>query len=132
MTKNKQYIWRLKNPQRYMWLNAKHRAKNKNIHFDIQPENIKIPDYCPALNIKLKISEGIRRTDNSPSLDRIDITKGYTKDNIVVVSHKANCIKYNTKHPNEIQQVADFYKSIYHPSPSLSNSLKPHSSKSSS
>jgi hypothetical protein len=32
---------------------------------------------------------------NSPSLDRIDSSKGYTPDNIWVISNKANSIKSN-------------------------------------
>lgn len=31
----------------------------------------------------------------SPSIDRIDSTKGYTKDNIQWLTHSANCHKYN-------------------------------------
>lgn len=31
----------------------------------------------------------------SPSIDRIDSTRGYTKDNIQWLSHSANCHKYN-------------------------------------
>jgi len=31
--------------------------------------------------------------DHSPSLDRIDNSKGYTKDNVMVISFRANNIK---------------------------------------
>ena len=36
-------------------------------------------------------SAGFR--ENSPSIDRIDSTKGYTPDNIQIISWKANRIK---------------------------------------
>jgi hypothetical protein len=31
----------------------------------------------------------------SPSIDRVDSSKGYTKDNIQVISHRANNLKNN-------------------------------------
>ena len=48
----------------------------------------------------------------SPSIDRIDNSKGYTKDNIIVVSQLANAIK-NQATPNQIQKVATFYEKLY-------------------
>ena len=33
--------------------------------------------------------------DNSPSLDRIDSSKGYTPDNVWVISRRANIIKHD-------------------------------------
>ena len=42
------------------------------------------------------------------SFDRIDNSKGYTKDNLVVVSVRVNTIK-NVATVKEMYQVADFY-----------------------
>ena len=42
------------------------------------------------------------------SFDRIDNSKGYIKDNLVVVSLRANTIK-NVATVKEMYQVADFY-----------------------
>jgi len=47
--------------------------------------------------------------DNSPTLDRIDNTKGYTKDNIIIVSFKANTIK-NSATIEELEKVLQYYK----------------------
>jgi hypothetical protein len=49
---------------------------------------------------------------NSPSLDRIDNTKGYEKGNVIMVSHMANSIK-NQATPSQIKKVADFYMKLY-------------------
>ena len=50
-----------------------------------------IPEYCPILKIKLgSVRQSFSDRESSPSLDRIDITKGYMKDNIQVISFKAN------------------------------------------
>ena len=70
---------------------AKYRAKLKKIDFNISKEDIIINEYCPVLNIPLDRST----KDNVPTLDRLDNSKGYTKDNIVVISFKANRLKNN-------------------------------------
>ena len=51
-----------------------------------------IPEFCPILGIPL-IRVGTIATDNSPSIDRIDSTKGYIKGNVQVISKKANTLK---------------------------------------
>jgi len=70
----------------------KARAKTKGIPFTLTMtdlDNLSIPITCPILNIPLREERG-RQTDNSISIDRIDSSKGYTVDNIVVISWKAN------------------------------------------
>ena len=47
---------------------------------------------CPVFGIALKTPNG-KRSDATPTLDRIDPTKGYTKDNVRVISWKANRLK---------------------------------------
>jgi hypothetical protein len=72
-----------------MWKSAQERALKKGLEFSIQLEDIKIPSVCPLLNQKLIVGD----KDYTPSLDRIDSKKGYTPDNIWVISHRANQIK---------------------------------------
>jgi hypothetical protein len=74
--------------------NASKRAKDKGLVFSIVKEDIVIPDVCPLLGIKIMIANHTAN-DNSPSLDRIIPEKGYTKENIQVVSQRANRIKDN-------------------------------------
>jgi hypothetical protein len=75
---------------------ARQRAKNKKLDFNIEKEDIVIPTHCPFLGIPL-VNTRPYRTSRSDiaSLDRIDPTKGYTKDNIEVISHLANTMKSN-------------------------------------
>ena len=47
----------------------------------------------------------------TPSIDRIDPKKGYVKDNIIVVSMRANRIKTDAT-VDEIRKVADFYEKL--------------------
>jgi len=75
----------------YLLARARTRATEKGMEFTITKEDIIIPDKCPLLGIDI-ISKAKDRT-HSPSLDRKDSTKGYTPDNIWVVSSRANTLK---------------------------------------
>ena len=80
------------NPKRKLLDGSKYRAKKKGIENTLTIEDINIPEICPILGIKLEYNKE-KVKDNSPSLDRIDSSKGYTSDNIHIISHKANRIK---------------------------------------
>jgi len=53
-----------------------------------------LPTHCPILSIELNYAS-FGRSDFSPSIDRIDNSKGYTKDNVTIMSWRANRIKNN-------------------------------------
>lgn len=73
--------------------NAKKRAKRKGVKFTIKKEEIHIPTHCPLLGIPLKKNpNGLYQWDNSATVDRIDNNKGYTVDNVWIVSALANSI----------------------------------------
>lgn len=78
-----------------MFRRAKARAKAKGIEFSLPSSScIVIPEYCPILHIRLEPVRGQSGgRASSPSLDRIDCTKGYTLDNIQVISNLANTMK---------------------------------------
>lgn len=84
-------------PAKVLLNSAKRRAKDKNFKFNIEVSDINIPTMCPILDIPILrvYTEGKKAgpTPNSPSLDRIDNTKGYIKGNIQVISHLANTMK---------------------------------------
>ena len=82
----------LRDYKRNMLAGAKRRASIKNIDFNITEEDIEIPTICPILEVPLVI--GTKGDyEYSPSLDRIDNSKGYVKGNIRVISKKANSMK---------------------------------------
>lgn len=85
------------NPEKYMWSVAKQSAKNRNIPFDIEASDIIIPTHCVYLGCELTniIGEYKGKIPTNASLDRIDSSKGYTKDNIQVISSLANKLKNN-------------------------------------
>ena len=95
--KHKKYLKDLNIKRRKVWsvymcANIRRRAKNEGREFNIEPSDISpIPKYCPVLGIELEISQ--RPRYNSPSVDRIDNTKGYIKGNIQLMSAAANQFK---------------------------------------
>lgn len=91
--KRNQQKWSTKNLPSILFYAARARAKFKGLEFTISKEDITIPEYCPILNIKLDNSTGNGHRQNGPSIDRIDSSKGYTKENIQIISILANRMK---------------------------------------
>lgn len=83
----------LKDPRNRMVADARRRAKDKQLPFDICVDDVVLPNVCPVLGITLQI--GTDNRDTSPSLDRLDPAKGYVKGNINVISYRANTLKNN-------------------------------------
>lgn len=75
-----------------MWAHAKHRSSKLNLPFDLTLDDIYIPDVCPVLGIPLNFGND-RNEHDSPSIDRVIPSKGYTKLNVTVISSRANNIK---------------------------------------
>ena len=96
-----------------LWKNLKDSAKRRNIPFDLTVNDIDeigIPITCPILNIPLVFNRE-KVQDNSISFDRIDSSKGYTKDNLVIISYRANKIKSDAS-LNELRNIVNFYDSL--------------------
>lgn len=90
-------------PEQAMYDLAKQRAKKRGLDFDLTVEDIVIPDCCPVLGIPL-ITGLPKVNDNSPTLDRVDNTLGYTRDNVVVISWRANRLK-GTANAEELRKI---------------------------
>ena len=88
---------------------ARDRAKKRGLDFNLDIKALHFPKVCPILNIKLE--HGKKDWTTSPSIDRIDNDKGYTLDNVIVVSSLANSIK-NCATWQQIIQVGEFYKNL--------------------
>ena len=85
---------RRKDVKKSLLESAQNRARAKGLPINITLEDIVVPTHCPILGIKLEKSE-IKASEASPSLDRIVPEKGYVKENIQVISKKANIMKSN-------------------------------------
>ncbi len=86
-------------------VNARPRGLSCTLTLDDIPD---LPSHCPVLGIKLSVADK-GRNDHSASLDRIDNTRGYDKDNIVIVSWRANRLKGSAT-CEELRMIADFYE----------------------
>lgn len=92
--------WRAKYPNKYLLQQARSRAKELNINFDLSAEDIIIPSECPALKTPFKYG-----TPYAMSLDKVMPSLGYVKDNVQVLSLKANLMKQDAS-PEELRNFA--------------------------
>lgn len=89
-----------------MFSRKKQNAKKGKWEWLITPSDLDYPLVCPMLGIELDwFAES--REENSPSIDRINSTKGYIPGNVLVCSWRANRIK-NDGTPSELRKIADF------------------------
>lgn len=86
------------------WRSRKYTALKRGLEFSIDRKDFLIPEVCPVLGIRLDRSS----RDHTPSLDRRDNSIGYTKENTIVVSWRANRIKSDASIA-ELRKLANFY-----------------------
>ena len=93
---------------------ARRVARERGWEFDLTREFLDsiAPTHCPVLGLKLEVSTGKGGADNSYSIDRVDSSKGYTKDNVVIISWRANRIKSDST-PEELRKLADFFTVVF-------------------
>lgn len=101
--------WRIRNPEMRIWSTARSRAKMRGIEFSITIEEIVIPERCPVFGTALVTGHGRGRgiRDESPSLDRVNNSKGYVSGNVAVISGRANKIK-NEGSAEDHRKIADW------------------------
>ena len=90
---------------------AKRRASDKNIEFLLTKDLIKLKfpkdNKCPVTRKEFKYD--IKDKNQNPTIDRIDNSKGYTPENIVIVSYIVNKIKNDLQDFTIFKQIIDFY-----------------------
>ena len=106
-----------KNPVRYTAQQARGSAKKRaaalGLDYDLTSQFIEsiANTHCPILGVELKYGGG-DRADNSATLDRIDPNQGYVKNNVQIISFKANLMKSNAS-PSEMLRFARWAQSAY-------------------
>lgn len=108
---------RRRDPVRHILSLARSRCKKSGIEFSLSEEDISIPEHCPVLGIKLTFGlgkgegHGLSVRDTRASLDRIDNSKGYVPENVIVVSYRANRLKSDAN-VSELLKIARFYAEL--------------------
>ena len=103
--------WNANNKDSLILKRLKERSVQKGLDFNLTVEDIKVPEKCPVFGFDLQRNHKIPMF-NSPSVDRIDPEKGYTKENIQVISQLANAMKQNAT-PEQLLQFAAWVFETY-------------------
>jgi predicted Fe-S protein YdhL (DUF1289 family) len=99
-----------KNLPTNMLCRSRNRAVEIGVPFDLTRADIVIPETCPVLGIPISTTARGRQNDNSPSIDRIDNSLGYTRENIKVVSWRANRLK-SDGHIEDFEKILKYMRS---------------------
>jgi hypothetical protein len=106
------------NPIPQMLSNAKIRAKQKNVYFNLTFEYLKkiFPqnNKCPVIGVNFQFGYknlDKKNTDFAPSLDRIVPEKGYVEGNVIVVCNIVNRVKSDST-IKILEKVFKFYKKL--------------------
>jgi len=94
--KNKEVAARAhrKDPRRKILNAARFRAKSNGLTFNLDIDDIKIPEVCPVLGIPLDSFTGSSVGGGANvSIDRDNPKLGYVKGNVVIMSWRANRLK---------------------------------------
>jgi hypothetical protein len=91
-----------------LYNHARQRARETGAQFALTLAGVKnmypVDGRCPVLGIELQ--RGSVTQDQSPSLDRLDPTKGYVPSNVTIISYLANRIKQQETDPNVFERIA--------------------------
>ncbi len=103
---------RLKDPRVRMLTSSCQNSKKKGIEHTIKVKDITLPETCKYLGITIdyrRASErGALRSQDAPSIDRINPAIGYVPGNIQVISDLANRMKQDAT----IEQLIEFAKGV--------------------
>lgn len=90
---------------------ARRRAKDGCFPFNLSKEYLSSiwPDdgLCPVLGVEMKPNPKTQGP-NSPTLDRLDPTKGYVEGNVAFICAKANTLKNDETNPEVLRRLADW------------------------
>ncbi len=92
----------------HLLADVKRRAKKSNEPFNLDIDDIDVPEFCPALGLRLDWEAGLR-ADNLPSLDKVIPKLGYIKGNVRMISFRANRLKNNAT-LSDIQGILSYMK----------------------
>jgi len=93
--------------------NARARARKKGVAFTICKDTLpRCPPKCPCCNIEMQIGDENGGRSTSPTLDRLDPSRGYTQFNVLWICHRCNTRKGEWT-PGEMYAMADWLYGLY-------------------
>lgn len=98
----------LEKAQRTRFIRKKQNTHKTGYFWDLKFEDLVWPSHCPILGLELDYFAETRQ-ENSPSFDRTDSSKGYTKGNVQIVSWRGNRIK-NDGSLEEHEKIVNYLK----------------------
>lgn len=102
---------RVSQPVYRMLQSAAKNAKRRGVAINLCAADLEpLPLRCPILGLALDYgyrTKGGRWQLNSPSVDRIDPSRGYVRGNVQILSMRANMLKSNAT-TEELRKVADY------------------------
>ncbi len=106
------------NQDLYSLASIKFSRKRQNVRnagkweFSVEFEDIHWPTHCPVLGLELLYNSPFdKKQEASVSFDRIDSSKGYVKENVHIISWRANRIK-NDGTPEEHKKIYEFFTNL--------------------
>jgi hypothetical protein len=104
--------WRERFPLRHLLASARYGAQRRGLEFSLAEGDIELPEVCPVLGIRLRRNNGGRGPcGDSPTLDRVDNSKGYVPGNVRVISWRANRIK-NDSTLDELRKLVAYLEKL--------------------
>lgn len=95
-------------PEEFLLRRAEESAKARGLTFNLTIDDIHLPESCPLLDILMFFDSENPRHDGTPSIDRIDNSKGYVKGNVWIISRKANVMKNDAS----LEELATFAENV--------------------
>jgi len=105
LCKRSKVNWQNVSIERRIYHRTKGRAKRKGIPFNIDLEDIELPEKCPVFDKPFIYGDH----SWTYSIDRIEPDKGYVKGNIQIISNKANMMKSNASF-EEVEALYEWMK----------------------
>lgn len=88
---------------------TRNRARLLNIPFDVTYDDIEWNVTCPVLGVVLDYTGENTQNHNAASIDKVDPSKGYVKDNVRIISMRANWLKQDAT-LEELEQIMRYMR----------------------